>query len=125
MTKEITYSNILSAIGKDTVLFQFFWFKRIYQFDQWPKAIGQKLKYMTKLITAVALATLLVASPVGVSAEYGQEVLGESTPEVVIEHAPVNTGIADSPAGVASILLGTAAVLYVVSKKGKSLSVTS
>lgn len=72
---------------------------------------------MNKLITAVAVATIIVTSPVGVSAQYGQEVLGETTPEVVIEHAPVQAGIADSPAMVAAILLTVSAVLYKVSKK--------
>lgn len=78
---------------------------------------------MIKKIVSLTLLIVAALSMPRVSyAQYGQEVLGEQAPEVVIVHEPVPTGIEDHPEVIGAILLGASAVSFVISKKAKKAS---
>lgn len=72
---------------------------------------------MNKLVAVIALLFVFAISANTVSAQYGQEVLGEKTEEVVVVHKPVETGLMDHPELVAIASFGLSGIFYFVSKK--------
>lgn len=77
---------------------------------------------MTKqIITSIAVFVAASVMPASVSAQYGQQVLGETTEEVVVVHETVDTAISDyiNPATLGAFFIGASGVFYAVSKKAK------
>ena len=77
---------------------------------------------MTKqIITSIAVLVAALVMPASVSAQYGQQVLGEKTEEVVVIHETVDTAISDyvNPATVGMFFIGASGVFYMISKKAK------
>jgi len=74
--------------------------------------------FKTVLITVLILGAGLIM-PVTVYGQYGQQVLGEQAPEVVVVHKPVETGIMDHPEILGGILLATSLVFKAISKRTK------
>jgi hypothetical protein len=72
-----------------------------------------------KLFISIVLFVTALTMPVSVYGQYGQQVLGEEAPEIVIVHKPVETGIMDNPEILGGILLVTSVVLKAISKRTK------
>ena len=72
----------------------------------------------TILISLFLLAAALTM-PANIYGQYGQQVLGEQAPEVIVVHKPVETGIEDHPEILGTILVAFSLVLFVISKKTK------
>lgn len=68
------------------------------------------------LITVLVL-TAGIIFPAKVYGQYGQQVLGEQAPEVVVVHKPVETGIMDHPEILGGALIAASFVLKGISKR--------
>jgi hypothetical protein len=71
------------------------------------------------IIISVSLFVAALTMPAISSAQYGQEVLGEKAPEVIIVHKPVEAGIEDHPELVGALLLVASFGLKYISRKTK------
>ena len=71
------------------------------------------------ILISLFLFAAALTMPANIYGQYGQQVLGEQAPEVIVVHKPIETGIEDHPEILGFILLASSLVFKAISKKTK------